>query len=233
MKLTNRLMACAQMVPPDSLAADIGTDHGYLPIYLLKQGICPYVIAADLREMPLAAAKRNAKRAGVYERIRFILSDGLEAVPIESVDTVICAGMGGDCIQGILERKKEVWTPQYGFILQPQSSADVLRKWLGQNGFLICEERLAQDGKFVYTVMDVRYGDGKPTEPGQHFIPDHLLSRRDPLMQSYFDRVYGNLKRTVGGLVSAKKDVDPEMLGYYQSALADVEKRGRNYGLCE
>ena len=86
MKLSNRLYACAGLVRPGSHAADIGTDHGYLPIYLISNGICESVVAADLRPMPLQAAKNNALQAGLSNRITFCLSDGLRSVPLEGID---------------------------------------------------------------------------------------------------------------------------------------------------
>ena len=98
MKLSSRLLTCAQMVRKGNVAADIGTDHGYLPIYLLETGICPRVIASDIREMPLDAARRSARRAGIDRGITFYLSDGLKNLPLEEFQTVIRAGMGGDCI---------------------------------------------------------------------------------------------------------------------------------------
>ena len=109
MKLSNRLYACAGLVRPGSHAADIGTDHGYLPIYLISNGICESVVAADLRPMPLQAAKNNALQAGLSDRITFCLSDGLRSVPLEGIDTVICAGMGGDTIQSILQGTPDIW----------------------------------------------------------------------------------------------------------------------------
>ena len=81
MKLSNRLLACASLVRPGELVADVGTDHGHLPVYLLEQGICTHVIAGDLREGPLSAAKASAALAGVQEHITFRLSDGLKTSP--------------------------------------------------------------------------------------------------------------------------------------------------------
>ena len=102
MKLSSRLLNCANMVQPGNVAIDVGTDHGYLPIYLLEQGICPHVLASDIREKPLEAAKRSARRAGISKGISFYLSDGLKDIPTDEFQTVICAGMGGDCFIVIL-----------------------------------------------------------------------------------------------------------------------------------
>ena len=90
----------------------------YLPIYLISNGICESVVAADLRPMPLQAAKNNAQQAGLLDRITFCLSDGLRSVPLEGIDTVICAGMGGDTIQSILQGTLDIWHSGVQFILQ-------------------------------------------------------------------------------------------------------------------
>ena len=219
MKLSDRLFACASLVQPGNPAVDIGTDHGYLPIYLLKNGICPTVIAADLREKPLQAARDNAARFGVTDNISFSLSNGLEKIPVESVRTIICAGMGGDLIKEILMNANETWTPEYQFILQPQSAVHELREFLTNNGFEIKREKLARDGRFVYSVMDVRYGEGRPTSLGQYFLPRYLKS--DPLYGDYAHRVKTGITQTIQNLRLAKTPQTGK-LEYFQLALDEI-----------
>jgi tRNA (adenine22-N1)-methyltransferase len=221
MKLSERLLACAELVRPGNIAADIGTDHGHLPIYLLEHQICPKVLAADLREKPLSAARRNACEAGVQDRMEFYLSDGLCDVPLQEARTIICAGMGGNCIMDILSHTKAVWTPEYQFILQPQSVVGELRAFLGENGFQILREKLAQDGRFLYTVMEVSYGGGMPLGIGQRYRPQGQVQRDTPLYREYMKRVIGSLQQTVQGLKSAKQ-ADPERLSYFETALKEL-----------
>lgn len=114
--ISNRLLLCAEFVPRGSRAADIGTDHGYLSIYLLREGICPFVTAADLREQPLQKARENAARFGVSEKMRFFLSDGLQGIPPDAADTIIMAGMGGDLMVRILEAAPWVCDDRYTLI---------------------------------------------------------------------------------------------------------------------
>lgn len=229
MKLTNRLLACASLVCPGNVAADVGTDHGYLPIYLLEQGICPRVMAADIREMPLEAAKRSVRKAGITEGVSFYLSDGLEQLPVAEFQTVICAGMGGDCIIGILDRARAVWQPGYQFILQPQSSVSDLRRWLSEQHFDILRERLARDGKFIYTVMEVVYGGDMRLTPGEQFLPMSRFDRQDPLLEDYYHRILDSLKLTVRGLNQAKQ-VPAGQKEYYDTALSQVIEMGESYG---
>ena len=164
--LSKRLAACAALVPRGAVAADVGTDHGYLSIYLVQQGICPRVIASDLRQKPLEKARENVLRYGASEQITLLLSDGLKNFLPGSFDTLICAGMGGDCICAILQAAPWLKDGRYTLILQPQSSGNDLRRWLGQNGFSIERETLVLDGRFLYGVMAVRYGAGRELTPG-------------------------------------------------------------------
>ena len=158
-----RLECCAELVPQGARAADIGADHGYLGISRLLNGRAEFVHASELREQPLRRAMENALRFGVVDRMRFSRADGLDAVDPDEVDTIVCAGMGGDLIAQILDRCRWVRDPRYTLILQPQSSGNDLRRKLARMGFTIEQERLVRDGGFLYQAMaaaDRRSGAG-------------------------------------------------------------------------
>ena len=123
-----RLDCCAGLVPQGARAADIGADHGYLGISLLLSGRAGFVHASELREQPLRRAMENALRFGVADRMRFSRADGLDAIDPDEVDTIVCAGMGGDLIAQILDRCRWVRDPRETLILQPQSSGNDLRR---------------------------------------------------------------------------------------------------------
>lgn len=228
MKLSNRLLTCAQLVRPGSRAVDVGADHGHLAIYLLSEGICSHVIASDLREGPLSAAMRNAAEAGLSERMDFRLSNGLENVPMEGVDTVICAGMGGDTIRSILDGARAHWDPALQLILQPQADVPELRRFLYANGFQILREVMARDGGFVYTIMEVRYGGGTPISLGQSYLPQGQVDRGDALYGAYMARVRNGLEKTIAGIARGKNP-DPERLHYFQSARKELAELEADY----
>lgn len=219
MKLSTRLYACAALVKPGNVVADIGCDHGYLSIYLIKNGISARVMAADLREQPLQAAIQNAEIAGVKEQIDFYLSDGLRELPQYAYQTVVCAGMGGDNIIEILDREKSVWREDCQLILQPQSAIHVLREYLYEQGFRILRERFARDGKFIYTIMEVFYGGGAPLAPGECFLPQGEIDREDPLYRAYLHRTKSRIEASVMGLKQAREQ-KPQRLGYYEAGYA-------------
>lgn len=127
-------------------------------MYLLREGICPFVTAADLREQPLQKARENAARFGVSENMQFFLSDGLQSIPPGAADTIIMAGMGGDLMVRILEAAPWVCDARYTLILQPQSAGQALRQYLAEHGFAIEREALAKDGHFFYTVLRAKRG---------------------------------------------------------------------------
>ena len=226
--ISKRLLCCASMVQPGSRVADIGTDHGYLGIYLLQSGAARHVIACDLRKDPLENARRNAKLFGVDGAMELRLSDGLEKILPDEVDTVVMAGMGGDLIQKILSQCP--WRKREGlqFILQPQSACNVLRRWLCEDGFEIQREEPVQDGHFLYTVMDIRQGEPAPLTPGTEYASPALLASGSPLVGNYLARVENALQETVRGLTNAEKQ-RPERLAYFGQALLEIQEMRKNY----
>ena len=226
--ISKRLLCCASMVQSGSRVADIGTDHGYLGIYLLQSGAARHVIACDLRKDPLENARRNAKLFGVDGEMELRLSDGLEKIRPDEVDTVVMAGMGGDLIQKILSQCP--WRKREGlqFILQPQSAGNVLRRWLCEDGFEIQREEPVQDGHFLYTVMDIRQGEPAPLTPGTEYASPALLASKSPLVGTYLARVENALQETVRGLTNAEKQ-RPERLAYFGQALLEIQEMRKNY----
>ena len=202
--ISARLLACAGFVPKGSRVADIGCDHGYLGIHLLQQGIASRVIASDINQGPLDSARRNGVKYGVGEKMSFHLSDGAKAIP-RDFDVMVCAGMGGDTMISILEDASWLKSEQYTLILQCQSKTPKLRSYLTENGWCIGEESVLRDGRFLYTVMKVRYQPDAPRlSLGQQYFSPALLRDPSPEAAEYFQWVVGGLK-----LATAHQD-DPE-----------------------
>lgn len=153
--LSPRLKLIASLVPYGSVPVDVGTDHGYIPAWLLKHGVVSRCLATDINKGPLASAERTLADAGVRDRCELILCDGLAGCTEGCADVVIIAGMGGDNISGILERAP--WTRDCELIiLQPMSKAEKLRSWLCVNGYGIFDERLVMDSGKIYPVICAR-----------------------------------------------------------------------------
>lgn len=215
--LSNRLLACCGFIKPGDRVADVGCDHGYLGIYLLKQGIASSVIASDVNQGPLQAALRNAHKFGVQEHISFYLSDGVRNIP-RDFDCMVCAGMGADTIISILENSRWLEEKRYRLILQCQSKRSELRQWLHDNGYRICRETLAKDRKFVYSIMEVVFDPGHKIEAWEIYISSQLLQDNSPLLGEYYDRVVNGVRLTLDGLRRVQSDQIP----IYENILRDL-----------
>ncbi|HIT34904.1 MAG TPA: SAM-dependent methyltransferase [Candidatus Faecousia intestinigallinarum] len=221
--ITCRLLACCNYVNQGDRVADIGCDHGYLGIYLLQQGIAASVIAADVNAQPLRAAMSNAVKYGIREKMTFYLSDGVQNIP-RDFDALVCAGMGADTIISILGSAPWLKSSRCRLILQCQSKRPELRRWLNQAGYTIRRETLAQDGRFLYPVLEAIYAPAAPLRPGEAYISPALLASGSPLLPAFYARVKAGLETAVSGLTHGR---DAERLKDYQadlSALMEMEE---------
>ena len=195
MELSPRLRAAAELVPQGARFADIGTDHAYLPVWLILRGVIDKAIAADLRPGPLERARETARRYGVDRQLDFRLCDGLSGLRADEVDTIAVAGMGGEVIAGILSRAP--WTRTgVRLILQPMSSQPDLRQWLAGNGYTIESELIAREGEKLYTIWLAKGGLMPRLSPAE------LLAGRqspDPLRGVYLDRLLAKIDRALAG----------------------------------
>lgn len=217
-RLSLRLKAVADYVRPGSRIADIGTDHGYIPLYLAQTGRAASALAMDVRTGPLERAREHIKRyeewaggAGAEETkasaaahcaIETRLSDGLKELRPGEADTVIIAGMGGELEIRILEEGRHVWDSVTHWILSPQSDLDKVRLYLEEQGFFIEDETMVkEEGKF-YTVMSVIRGQMKYGRPVWYCYGKPLLEKRDRVLKEFLekekDRVAGILDTLMG-----------------------------------
>ena len=195
--ISQRLLACADFIAPADVVADVGCDHGYLGIHLLTNGIASAVIASDINEGPLQAAKRNAQKYGLQDKISFYLSAGVCNVPKE-FDVMVCAGMGADTMISILEDAPWLRNKRYRLVLQCQSKTPQLRRYLSENGWYIAKEVALKDGRFLYTVMEVLWNPDAPRlTPGQWYLPSVLLSNAHPETAEYVFRILEGLRLAV------------------------------------
>lgn len=155
--LSPRLQAVARWVPGGCRFADIGTDHAYLPVWLLQNGVIARAIAGDLRQGPLDHARATAARYGLTQAMDFRLSDGLKGLEPWEVDCIAIAGMGGEAIRSILAAAP--WTREgTRLILQPQTNLPQLRQWLTQSGYRIVQDCCVREEDRWYTVLLVTGG---------------------------------------------------------------------------
>ena len=197
--LDARLAQVAAFVRKGSRLADIGTDHAFLPVELVRQGVCTYAIASDVKKGPVAAATRTVEEAGVIDTINIRLGSGLETVKPDEVDDIVIAGMGGETIAMILNDAPWVKDERYRLVLQPMTRAEKLRRYLWENGFEILNEAVVQDSRHWYVVIHAAF-------TGNDFVLDELLCHvgRIPLpegtgyLQTVKNRLYKQQKGDPG-----------------------------------
>lgn len=157
--LSRRLRTVAGMVTKGNRVCDVGCDHGFVPVYLVQEGISPGVLAMDLREGPLRAAREHVSAYGLEEQIETRLSDGLHNYRPGEADTLVCAGMGGGLMIRILEAEREKTDSFRELVLQPQSEIERFRRYLRENGYRILdEEMVVEDGRFYQMIRAGRGG---------------------------------------------------------------------------
>ena len=188
MKLSDRLEMVVSAVLPEEAAADVGTDHGHVPVELVRRGIIKHGYAMDVRKGPLSRAQANIAAAGLEEKIETRLSDGVKELKPGEAQTVIIAGMGGELIIHILEDGRHMWESVEQWVLSPHSEPDRVRKWLCGNGFPISAENMVfEEGKY-YTVLDVRKQGTMPVKqiPESRFLyGTYLAETKNPVFLGY------------------------------------------------
>lgn len=218
--LSKRLQEIYNLVPMSSKVADIGTDHAYLPIALSKSGKAKIVIACDINESPLNKAKENIEKFGQHN-IELRLGDGISPIKENEADTIIIAGMGGDVICHILSECKWIKNPDVLLLLQPMTSAELLRSFLIDNLFEIEKEVAVSDSSKIYSVMAVRFtGIKKSYKKGYEFVGE--VSNKTSEGKLYIKKQHKRINDCLNQIKSIKPDQTKnliEILNYIENFL--------------
>ncbi|MGL4656273.1 MAG: tRNA (adenine(22)-N(1))-methyltransferase [Sarcina sp.] len=189
MELSIRLKAIANQVDKCESVADIGTDHGYIPIYLVERGICERAVASDINKGPINKAKMNISFEGLSSKIDCYLGAGLKPLKVNEVEGIVIAGMGGNLTRDILlaDMKK---VKNYKFmVLQPAQNPEVLREFLYNNEYEIIDEDLILDEGTYYELFKVKHNENaeklKFEDEMYYEISPVLLKKKHPLMNEY------------------------------------------------
>ena len=207
MELSARLKAVAGMVTKGNRVCDVGCDHGYISIYLVKNGVSPYVYAMDVNKGPLLRAKEHILDYGYADKIETILSDGLVALGDRESDALICAGMGGKLIIKILTEGMEQVLKMRELVLQPQSEIHLVREFLRNQGFYIDkEDMIFEDGKY-YPMMHVLIKTDKENENNPLFdkFGPCLLKEKHPVLKDFLEYTKSTLDEINTRLVSEEQ----------------------------
>ncbi|KNF09330.1 tRNA (adenine(22)-N(1))-methyltransferase TrmK [Gottschalkia purinilytica] len=206
MKLSPRLKAIASYVKKGDIVADIGTDHGYIPVYLVNNNISEKIIASDINEGPLNNAIEYIKKNKLQNEIDTRLGDGLNSINPNEVDTVIIAGMGGLLIAEILEESKEVTKSIKNFILQPMVAVDELRRYLYDNEFKIIDEKLAKEGDKLYHILYVQHGKDELEKEIYFEVGKKLIENKDELLEEFLKLKINKIEKILNNLQNQHKE---------------------------
>lgn len=186
MQLSPRLLKIASLVPRGSSLADVGTDHGYIPVHCLRGGIIKKAIAMDINPQPLKRAEANFIKYGCLDCAELRLSDGLEKLKAGEADVIVIAGMGGLLIADILARGAHAIGDDTLLLLQPMNAPSELRACLFKSGFDIADEYVVREENKYYNIMAVTKGIAEPTDESIYIGKNLALNSADTV-QSYLD----------------------------------------------
>lgn len=211
--LNPRLTSAAEFVRQGARFADVGTDHAYLPIFLLSEGVISYALCTDINEGPLASAIANAKDAGLYEKMEFCLTDGAAALSGYGITDMAICGMGGDLIASIVEAAGYLKDEKINLILQPMTKQEALRENLYRMGYEIIAESYSYDAGKPYVCMQVKYsGISKAlNEAEKEICPKNARIVNKDLQITYLKKKISTYKKIVGGKKSGGNENPREL----------------------
>lgn len=186
LRIGERLTTVVSMVTPCHTVADIGTDHGYVPAYLILSGQCRRAIASDIAEGPCQAAAETRNRYNLHNELDIRTAPGLQGLRTGEAETVVIAGMGGTTIISILEESPEIAASVKTFVLQPMNAASLLRRWLTQHGYRIAEEALCKENNHIYIIIKaVHTGEIQELSSLEAELGPCILEKKPALLTEY------------------------------------------------
>ena len=220
-RLSKRLRAVAAFVQQGSRLADVGSDHAYLPLFLVEKGIIDYAVAGEVVQGPYQSALTNVAQAGKEKLIQVRLANGLSAIESsDQIDTITIAGMGGRLIADILEAGMDKLVGVQRLILQPNNREDELRTWLEAHGLQIVAEELVTENQKFYEILVVEPGSMELTPLEQRFGPC-LLQEKSAVFLAKWQSELGKLTQSLER-IPAQHQEDIRLLQDKISAIKEV-----------
>ena len=209
--LSIRLERVAANIPQGARLADIGSDHGYLPVALMRRGVIAAAVAGEVATTPFHAAQRTVRDNGLEQQITVRLADGLAAIePRDGITAISVCGMGGETIRDILDSGKTYLSGHERLVLQPNGGEQPLRQWLMDNGYSILSEELLQENRFYYEIIVAeRAGPVAYSDEELYFGPLQLQAR-SPVFVAKWQRMLRQKQKTLASLAHARQAVPEE-----------------------
>lgn len=219
MELSVRLGKTASMVEPCRCVADIGTDHAYIPIYLVKKGICSQAIASDINMGPIKKAAKNISLNGLGDKIECRIGPGLNTLKKGEADVAIIAGMGGNLIRDIIEERLDLFRELKYVVLQPVQNPEVLREYIYKKGYEIIDEELCIDENKYYEIIKIRYDEKTYDEDDIFFeISEKLYNEKHPEIKGFikhklekYNKILGRIQDDTALAIGRKRELEMKL----------------------
>lgn len=229
LELSPRLKIIADSIRGYESVADIGSDHAYLPIYLIKNEHIRNAIATDINAGPVEISKKRIKRHRVEAGVSVRKGNGLEVIKPGETEVIVIAGMGGMLIRDILEKDEEIALSARLLILQPMKDSDKVRRWLLEHGFGITDEELVKDQDKIYEVIWAEPADRKIEAKGQMLVGNIIIEKKHPLAVEYINKKISELEKIMVNLTGMetencreRTEECKELLSFYREVLGWV-----------
>ena len=222
-RLDPRLQAAAELVLPGRPLADIGTDHAYLPIYLVGSGRCPWAVAADKAASPIQSAAPVIGKYGLAERISLRCGDGLAVLQPGEVDTIVICGMGGQLMLDILDAGPDILAQTKRLVLQPQKHIELVRYWLAGHAWRIVDEAMVESKGFFYAVIAAEPGEMELNSREAEYGPV-LLQQRGDAFKAWIRRQIAERETICRGLRDQDSFTTSERLAELQAEISILKQ---------
>ena len=219
--LSERMLMAARMVRSGNAVADIGTDHAYLPAYLILRGISPKALACDVRKGPLENAKKTVEAYSIEDKITLRLSDGFDEINPSEADDLIMCGMGGTLMEQLVSRTHWLKDKSKRIIVQPQSHAEDIRRFFIENGFEILFEDACIDGGKLYCAMAAEYTGETEEKPLSYIYSGELSKSKKQEAKMFLDNINSRLKKK---LEAEKIHGTPQNAEYLEKVTNELEE---------
>lgn len=215
--IDSRIRAILNFVEEKSRVADIGADHGYLSIELVKSGRASFVVASDLNAGPLDAAKKNIAAAGLSDFIEVRLGNGLKVLREGEIDTICVAGMGGALIAEILNDSPQILKTARQLILQPMNAAEKILSWLKNNGWYVADIELAEVGGIIYEIISAVRTPAK--------IAAVTKKENSPLLKKFTEQKILKLQRILAEMSKSPVAVASQKFSQIQKEIQSLKQK--------
>lgn len=240
-KLSDRLQRIADFIRTGETMADIGTDHGLLPIYLWEHGICPHVILSDIKNGPLEKAKANINANCPDHHFDIRFGSGVQTLDVGEVDDIVIAGMGGLLIVDILSADLDQSKSYKKLILQPRNAPEKMKEWLLKNGFVLVDETLVRESRYIWEIVlavptnqmehlsqkesfDFSIKNIEILDPLEFELSPILFQKKDPLLVEFIKNKIRIEEKIVGDIISANALNNEEKLQGSQIRIGKLKK---------